>query len=86
MTSTISYIQKEQKRFILLISIIIVAGIGLVIWNFQQEQRNKNAQSEMFQAVYQFEAGDYDKALQGDGIHAGFLEIIKTYRFTKAAN
>lgn len=86
MTSIISYIQKKQKRLILLISIVLIAGIGLILWKYQQERRNQHAQSELFQAVYQFEEGDYNKALQGDDIHAGFLEIIKNYRFTKAAN
>jgi len=86
MASIISYIQTTQKKLIFLISIVLIAGIGFILWNYQQERRNQHAQSELFQAVYQFEEKDYNKALQGDGIHAGFLEIIQTYRFTKAAN
>lgn len=86
MTSIISQLQKKQRKFILLISLIVAVGLGLLIWNSQQDQRNNDAQSEMFQAVYQFEEGDYNKALQGDGIYSGFLDIIKTYKFTKAAN
>ncbi len=40
----------------------------------------------MFQAVYYFEQEAFDKALHGDGVYAGLLDIIKEYRFTQAAN
>lgn len=86
MTQLISYIQKQQKRILTLIGMVVIAALVLFIWNYQQERRNIHAQNEMFQAVYMFEAGEYDKALQGDGVHAGFLDIVKNYHFTKAAN
>jgi tetratricopeptide (TPR) repeat protein len=86
MTQIISYIQKQQKKILILIGIVAVAALMLFGWNYQQGKRNINAQNEMFQAVYKFEAGEYDKALQGDGIHSGFLDIVKNYHFTQAAN
>ncbi|MEM9417229.1 MAG: tetratricopeptide repeat protein, partial [Bacteroidota bacterium] len=51
-----------------------------------QRQQNEAAQSEMFQAVYYFEQEAFDKALNGDGVFSGLLDIAKTYRFTQAAN
>lgn len=82
----ISTTQKKYKKLATIVGIAIIAILGLIVWNYQQEKKNKAAHSEMFQSVYYFEAGDYEKALQGDGIYSGFLEIIKSYGFTKAAN
>ena len=40
----------------------------------------------MFQAVYYFESDSLNKALNGDGINLGFLDIIDEYSGTDAAN
>lgn len=66
--------------------LIILVLCGVFFFERYQRQRNGLAQSDMFQAVYYFEQGDFDKALHGDGIYPGLLEIVATYRFTKAAN
>ncbi|WP_187146289.1 tetratricopeptide repeat protein [Candidatus Amoebophilus asiaticus] len=63
-----------------------ILGASILIWNYQKVKKEAAAQDEMFQAVYEFEAGEYTKALQGDDTHAGFLDIIQTYGITQAAN
>jgi tetratricopeptide (TPR) repeat protein len=73
----------------------IVFGVGGVIalivaafifYTNYQNTRNQEAQEEMFQAVYYFEADSLTKALNGDGNSYGFLEIIENYGGTDAAN
>lgn len=73
----------------------IVFGVGGVIallvaayifYTNYQNTRNQEAQEEMFQAVYYFEADSLTKALNGDGNNYGFLDIIENYSGTDAAN
>jgi len=86
MTSVISHIEHNKKRLVFLISMLSILGASILIWNYQKGKKEAAAQNEMFQAVYEFEAGEYAKALQGDDTHAGFLDIIQAYGITKAAN
>lgn len=73
----------------------VVLGIGgvlalvvaaFLIYNFMSTNKNIEAQNEMFQAVYYFEADSLGKALNGDGVNYGFLEIVDEYGGTEAAN
>jgi tetratricopeptide (TPR) repeat protein len=84
--SVTTYIQHNKKKIAFLISILSLSGASILIWNYHKEKKEGVAQNEMFQAVYEFEAGEYDKALRGDEAHAGFLDIIQAYGITKAAN
>lgn len=63
---------------------LIIAG--LFIYKYWLNNQNAIAQSEMFQAVYYFEADSLDKALQGDGNNLGFLAITEEYGRTEAGN
>ncbi|MEO8474435.1 MAG: tetratricopeptide repeat protein [Chryseolinea sp.] len=73
----------------------IVTGIGVVIlllvggyfgFNYYKGIKNDEAQKEMFQAVFYFEADSLDKALNGDGNNLGLLAIIDEYGITQAGN
>lgn len=73
----------------------IVIGVALAIlltvggyfgFQFYKNSQNEQAQNEMFQAVFYFEADSLDKALNGDGNNLGFLAIIDDYGITDAAN
>jgi tetratricopeptide (TPR) repeat protein len=86
MNNIITYLQNNQKKLLIIPVLAVLGTFGYFAWNYQQEKQNTMAQSDMFQAVYQFEGGNYDKALQGDEAYVGFLDIIKNYRFTHAAN
>jgi tetratricopeptide (TPR) repeat protein len=65
------------------IALIIVAFFG---YRYYMNNLNQEAQKEMFQAVYWYENGEYDLALNGDGNNFGFLAIIEDYGSTKAGN
>ena len=43
----------------------------------------KNAENEMFAAEYYFMQEDYEKALKGDGKHAGLISVCDDYGRTK---
>ena len=66
-------------------AILIVVG-GYFAFNYYKNNQNDIAQSEMFQAVYYFEADSLDKGLNGDGNNLGFLQIIDEFGITDAAN
>ena len=66
-------------------AILIIVG-GYFAFIYYKNNQNQIAQSEMFQAVYYFEADSLDKGLNGDGNNLGFLQIIDEFGITDAAN
>ncbi len=78
---------ENNKKVVLgvggLIAIIIVAFFG---YRYYMDNQNDLAQKEMFQAVYWYEGGEFDLALQGDGNNLGFLAILDEFGGTKAGN
>ncbi|RED98868.1 tetratricopeptide repeat protein [Marinoscillum furvescens] len=78
---------KRNKNLVFGIGGVIAAVIaGFLIYKVYISNQNQEAQQEMFQAVYYFEADSLGKALNGDGINYGFLDIKDTYSGTEAAN
>lgn len=66
--------------------VLALAIAGFLIYQFYITNKNEEAQREMFQAVYYFEADSLGRALNGDGINYGFLQIIEEYSGTETAN
>lgn len=79
-------VKRQQRRLYLVGLLAFMGTVGFFSFKYSQQKRNKVAHREMFQAVYYFEQEAFDKALHGDGIYAGLLDIVKEYRFTQAAN
>lgn len=75
---------KKYRNYVIGILVATVSTVAF-IWSFYQEKKNIEAQNNSFQAIYHFEANDFDKALNGDGTHKGFLSIIKAYPYTATA-
>src|SRR5690606_31395974 len=64
--------------------ILLVAGyFG---FQYYKETQDREAQREMFQAIYYFEADSLTQALNGDGNNLGFLDVISDYGITESAN
>jgi len=87
LSKTEQFIEKNQKKIIIVLSVIV--GIVLIYFGYKQlylKPKEAKAHSEMFVAEKYFELDSLDLALNGDGEHAGFLEIIDNYGITKAAN
>ena len=78
---------KRNKNLVFGIGgIVAILVIGFLGYKYYIENNNKLAQQEMFQAVYYFEADSLNKALKGDGINPGFVQIMEDYKGTDAAN
>src|SRR5690554_817586 len=80
------FLKKNGKVVGGLIAAGIVIIAGILIFQINKANQNKTAQSEMFQAVYYYEQDSVELALNGDGLNAGFLQIIDDYGGTDAAN
>lgn len=76
---------ERHSTLVLSVSVLIVLAVaGYFGWSYWKSNRNAEAQKEMFQAVYYFEADSLDRALNGDGNNLGFVEIAQTYGSTQA--
>ncbi len=69
---------------ILTVALVVIA-LG-VTYKWYIGEQDKAAQNELFPAVFYFEKGEYDKAIDGDGVSIGLLAIKEQYSGTNAAN
>ena len=78
---------ENNKNLVLgaLVAVIVVVA-GVFGYRYYIGQQNDIAQSNLFQAIYYFEADSLSLALNGDGNDLGFLDIADEYSGTKAAN
>ncbi|MCK6616521.1 MAG: tetratricopeptide repeat protein [Cyclobacteriaceae bacterium] len=69
--------------FALAIALMVVGYFG---FTYYKDSLEAEAQKEMFQAIYYFEADSLNLALNGDGNNLGFIDIIDEFGITDAAN
>jgi TolA-binding protein len=81
-----NWLEQNPKIVVSIAAVILIAVGGYFAFNYYKNNQNQLAQTEMFQAVYYFEADSLDKALNGDGNNLGFLQIIDEFGITDAAN
>jgi len=86
LSKTEEFVRTNRKLVFIIGGLIALVVAGFVIFKIYTTNQDKIAQTEMFQAVYHFEADSLDKALQGDGNNYGFLNIIEEYPMTASAN
>ncbi|WP_200975359.1 tol-pal system YbgF family protein [Echinicola sp. 20G] len=81
-----AFLKKNSRAVggIIIVGILVIAGI--LYFQFNNANKDKKAQGEMFQAVYYFEQDSLDYALNGDGVNDGFLKILDEYSGTNSAN
>ena len=82
-----SFYEKNKKAILYggggLLAIIICV---LLVHQFYITPRNNRANESIFYAEQSFMDGNYDKALNGDGVNMGFLSVIDEFGNTKAGN
>jgi len=84
---TEQFIEKNQKIIIIVLVILMALVLGYFgIKQFYIKPQETKAHAEMFYAEKYFELDSLDLALNGDGEHIGFLEVIDNYGITKASN
>jgi len=86
LTRTEKFLEQNRKMVLGIGGAIVVVLATLFGYRYYVSNQNREAQGEMFQAVYYFEADSLQMALEGDGNNYGLLEIIDEYPRTEAAN
>lgn len=81
-----SWLEKHPKTIGGILALLLLAVAGYFGFNYYKDSQDVEAQREMFQAVYYFEADSLKLALNGDGNNLGFIDIIDEYKFSNAAN
>jgi tetratricopeptide (TPR) repeat protein len=77
---------ERHPKTIISISVVIALFVGgYFAFRYYKDGKELEAQKEMFQAVYYFEADSLNLALNGDGNNLGFIDIIDEYGITDAA-
>lgn len=80
-----TWMERNPKTIIgILTAVLLIVG-GYFGYHYYKDSQEGEAQREMFQAVYYFEADSLDLALNGDGNNLGFIDIIDEYGITDAA-
>ena len=85
-SKTEELIEKNKNLLLGVLSVIALVIAGIFGYRYYMDGQNDEAQIEMFQAVFYYEADSLDLALNGDGNNYGFLDIIDNYGGTEAAN
>ena len=85
-SKTEEFVEKNKSVVMVLGGIVAIGILAYFFGTYYISEQNNNAQRDMFQAVYYFEADSLGKALNGDGNNYGFLEIIEEYSMTSSAN
>jgi len=79
--------EKNKKVINGVITAILVIIAGLFLYfRVYLAPREEKAAAKVFYAQQYFAADSLERALQGDGSHAGFIKVIKDYSGTKTAN
>lgn len=86
LTRTEQFLEGNYKILLTVLGIIVVI-VGL-FWlaRLYLNNRNEEAQVQMYQAQRYLESDSLSLALNGDGNYLGFLDIAKDYKFTNAGN
>jgi tetratricopeptide (TPR) repeat protein len=79
--------ESNKKRINTIFTVVLVAIVGYFAYtNLYQGPRETKAATSVAFAQRYFEADSFDRALNGDGQHQGFLKIMKKYSGTTTAN
>jgi tetratricopeptide (TPR) repeat protein len=81
-----SWVEQNPKTVIGAALVVLLIVGGYFGFTYYKNNQNVQAQKDMFQAVYYFEADSLNLALNGDGNNLGFLAIIEDYGITDAGN
>jgi tetratricopeptide (TPR) repeat protein len=80
------WLERHPKTIFGIVGLLLLAVAGYFGFNYYKSSQDAEAQKEMFQAVFYFEADSLKLALNGDGNNLGFVDIIDEYKYSDAAN
>lgn len=86
LSKTERLLEENYKPLLIALGVIVIlVGLGW-LGKLYLNNRNEEAQSQMFQAERYFEMDSLKLALNGDGNYLGFLDIAKDYKLTSTGN
>lgn len=86
-SKTEHFIENNKKNLSIIVGgILVVIGLYLAYTKMYIAPMEIEAQSSMFMAEKYFEQDSLEKAINGDGLNYGFIDIIDEYSGTKSAN
>ncbi len=86
LSKTEEFVSKNKSAFFGIIGILVLAVGGFFGYKYYASKQDTQAQADMFQAIFYFEADSLQLGLNGDGNNLGFLDIIDEYGSTDAGN
>jgi TolA-binding protein len=75
---------QNKKLFTYIGGGLIALVAAFFAYKYYNDSQEKEAQAQLFDAVFSFEADSLNKALKGQGGNAGLLELADNYGGTKA--
>ncbi|MCI0750448.1 MAG: tetratricopeptide repeat protein [Flammeovirgaceae bacterium] len=81
-----NWVEKNPKTIIGIAGVLLLIVGGYFGFNYYKQSQNAEAQKQMYQAIYYFEADSLSLALNGDGNNLGFIDIIEEFGVSDAAN
>lgn len=82
-----NYYENNKKRINTIVTVVLVAIVGYLGYtNLYQQPRAEKAATAMMTAQRYFQTDSLNYALNGDGQHQGFLNVIRKYKGTPSAN
>ena len=82
-SKTEQFFEKNQKLIVwAIVAVFVIIGGYFANKYLIAQPRAEKASAEMFAAVQQFNAEQWQVALDGDGNNAGFVEVVETYATT----
>jgi len=86
LTKTEQYLEENYKTLLIVLGVVVVLVGIFWLGRLYLNKKNEEAQSQMYQAERWLEMDSLKLALNGDGNYLGFLDIAKSYKFTKSGN
>lgn len=81
------FLEQNRKKIITCVAVVALVVVAIfALRHYYFQPREVTASEEMFVAENNFLQGNFEKALNGDSLSLGFLDIIDSYGRTKAGN
>ncbi len=86
-SAQLGYIQTHVRQLMAACLVVVLVIVGIIVANSALNKRSAKAAEELYLCEQYFMAGNYDNALNGDGVECmGFLSVAKKYSSTKSGN
>ena len=84
----VQFLYEKNKKVIngVLTGALVIGALTFAYFRLYLAPRETKAASKVFYAQQYFAADSFQRALQGDGQHPGFLKVMKDFSGTKTSN